>query len=99
MFLKRPKMILLDEATANLDSESEEKVQLAIKKLTSGRTAIIIAHRLSTVMNSDQIVFLENGRITGQGTHDELLMTHKIYEKFCKHQLISSANKITELHG
>ncbi|SET47945.1 ATP-binding cassette, subfamily B, AbcA/BmrA [Oceanobacillus limi] len=90
MFLKDPKIILLDEATANLDSQSEKEVHAAMQKITKNRTAIVIAHRLSTVMNSDHIIFMEDGKITGQGKHDELRETHELYRKFCKQQLESN---------
>ncbi|MNJ54213.1 Multidrug resistance ABC transporter ATP-binding/permease protein BmrA [compost metagenome] len=86
MFLKDPKIILLDEATSNLDSQSEEKVQSAMKKIIEGRTAIVIAHRLSTIMDSEYIIFVEDGKVTGQGTHYELQRTHKLYQQFCELQ-------------
>jgi len=87
MFFKNPKIILLDEATANLDSKSEQKVQLAMRNITKGRTAIVIAHRLSTIINAENIIFLENGRITGQGNHEELQKNHQLYHQFCELQL------------
>ncbi len=86
MFLKDPKIIILDEATANLDSHSEKVINEAMKEITKGRTAIVIAHRLSTIINADHIIFMENGRITGQGNHWELKRTHKLYKKFCEYQ-------------
>lgn len=87
LFLKNPNIILLDEATANLDSKSEEKVQAAMRNIIEGRTAIIIAHRLSTIINSENIIFIEKGRVTGQGKHDELKESHNLYNQFCKLQL------------
>lgn len=71
--LANPKIIILDEATASIDTETEVKIQNALKKLLKGRTAIIIAHRLSTIRDSDNIIVLEHGRILEQGDHDELM--------------------------
>lgn len=71
--LKDPRVLILDEATSSLDSESEKLVQDALEKLMKGRTSIVIAHRLSTVRNADQIVVIEQGRIAECGTHDELI--------------------------
>ncbi|AMX01103.1 ABC transporter ATP-binding protein [Rummeliibacillus stabekisii] len=87
MFLKDPKIILLDEATSSLDSQSEEKVKLAMRKISEGRTAISIAHRLSTIVDAENIIFLENGEITGIGKHVELQQTHRLYNQFCEQQL------------
>ena len=85
--LRNPKILLLDEATSNLDSESELLVQQAIKNLMAGRTTLIIAHRLSTVIEADQLLVVEEGRITGAGTHEELLTTHDLYRKLATQQL------------
>ncbi|MFD1529887.1 ABC transporter ATP-binding protein [Pseudonocardia aurantiaca] len=73
LLLARPRVVILDEATAHLDSESEAAVQAALAEALEGRTAIVIAHRLSTVRAADQIAVLEHGRIVERGTHDELL--------------------------
>ncbi|QSB48964.1 ABC transporter ATP-binding protein [Parageobacillus toebii] len=84
--IRNPKILLLDEATSNLDSSSEVLVQKALQRLMEGRTTLVIAHRLSTVVNADQIVVLENGTITGVGTHSELLQTHPLYRELAEQQ-------------
>ncbi len=73
LLLARPRVVILDEATAHLDSESEAAVQGALTEALSGRTAIVIAHRLSTIRSADAILVVEDGRVTERGTHDELL--------------------------
>ncbi|KYD27683.1 hypothetical protein B4110_0305 [Parageobacillus toebii] len=85
--IRNPKILLLDEATSNLDSSSEVLVQKALQRLMEGRTTLVIAHRLSTIINADQIVVLENGTITGVGTHSELLQTHPLYRELAEQQL------------
>ncbi len=79
--LRNPKILLLDEATSNLDNESEHAVQEALTRLMKDRTTILIAHRLSTIQHADQILVLENGRVTGMGTHEELMANHSYYQK------------------
>lgn len=86
-FLRDPRILMMDEATASLDSQSEIIVQKALAKLMKGRTTFVIAHRLSTIVDADQILFLENGSITGQGTHDELIHSHPLYHSFAQQQL------------
>lgn len=85
--LRDPQILMLDEATSSLDSQSEAVVQKALSNLMKGRTTIVIAHRLATVVNADQIVFMEKGRITGRGTHEELLREHELYREFAAQQL------------
>lgn len=85
--LRDPKILMLDEATSSLDSQSEAVVQKALGNLMQGRTTIVIAHRLATVVNADQIIFMEKGRITGKGTHEELLRDHALYREFAEQQL------------
>lgn len=85
-FIRDPKILLLDEATSSLDSESELLVQDALNKLMEDRTTIVIAHRLSTIKNANQIVFLDNGEVTGLGTHKELMQHHKKYALYVETQ-------------
>lgn len=80
--LRNPRILLLDEATSNLDNETEREVQLALQALTKNRMTIIIAHRLSTITSADQILVFEDGRLSGQGTHEELQKTHPYYQQF-----------------
>lgn len=77
--LKNPLVLLLDEATSALDSESEKLVQDALEKAMQGRTVILIAHRMSTIINADIIAVVENGQITETGTHRSLLDTNEFY--------------------
>ncbi|MGX7419999.1 ABC transporter ATP-binding protein [Carnobacterium gallinarum] len=86
-FLRDPKILMLDEATASLDSQSEGVVQQALSNLMEGRTTFIIAHRLSTIVHADKIIFIEHGEITGMGTHKELVANHELYRSFVEHQL------------
>lgn len=79
--LKDPRILILDEATSALDNESEKLVQDALERLMKGRTTLVIAHRLSTVINADKILVFESGRIVGEGTHDELLINCALYKK------------------
>lgn len=79
--VKDPSILILDEATSSLDSESERHIQAALDRFVTGRTAVVIAHRLSTVQRADRIVVLDNGRVAEQGTHAELLAQGGIYKK------------------
>jgi len=90
-FLRNPKILMLDEATASLDSESEMKVQEALSNLMKGRTTLVIVHRLSTIVDADSIYFVEKGKVTGSGKHDELVSKHKTYAKYVSEQF-----KVTE---
>lgn len=87
-FLRDPKILMLDEATASLDSESESKVQQALDKLMVNRTTLVIAHRLATIVNADQIYFIEHGQVTGHGTHHELMKTHPLYARYVNEQMV-----------
>jgi len=86
-FLRDPKILMMDEATASLDSQSEGIVQQALSRLMEGRTTLVIAHRLSTIVDADKIVFIEKGRVTGMGTHRELIGSHSLYREFAEQQL------------
>jgi len=85
--LRDPKILMLDEATSSLDSKSEAVVQQALNNLMRGRTTLVIAHRLSTVVDADQIVFLDKGAVTGIGTHEQLTASHPMYREFAEQQL------------
>ena len=85
--LKKSKIILLDEATSSLDAETESKIQEAINLLTKDRTTLVIAHRLSTMMNSKTIYVVDNGEIVAEGNHQELLQKSEIYKNFYEKQL------------
>ncbi|MFA9559968.1 ABC transporter ATP-binding protein [Evansella sp. AB-rgal1] len=86
-FLRDPKILMMDEATASLDSQSEGIVQQALSRLMEGRTTFVIAHRLSTIVNADNIIFIEKGEVTGIGTHQELVKSHELYREFAEQQL------------
>ena len=84
--LKDSSILLLDEATSALDANSEQKVQEALKRLMQGRTTLIIAHRLATIMHADRILLIDNGRLVGEGTHQNLLSTSELYKRLCELQ-------------
>jgi subfamily B ATP-binding cassette protein MsbA len=86
-FLKKSKIILLDEATASLDSETEDKIQKALNELTQNKTTIVIAHRLSTILNSDNIYVVDNGKIIDSGNHENLLKNSSAYKNFYERQI------------
>jgi len=86
-FLKKSKIILLDEATASLDSETEDKIQKALNELTQNKTTIVIAHRLSTILNSDNIYVVDNGKIIDSGNHENLLKNSIAYKNFYERQI------------
>jgi ATP-binding cassette subfamily B protein/subfamily B ATP-binding cassette protein MsbA len=86
--LKNPPILILDEATASLDTESERVVQDALDRLMSTRTTIAIAHRLSTIKNADEIVVMQEGRIVERGTHEELILRDGYYKKLYNMQAL-----------
>jgi ATP-binding cassette subfamily B protein len=81
-------ILLLDESTSSLDGLNEQRMRDAIDAVATGRTLVVIAHRLSTVVDSDHIVVLDHGRVAGQGTHEELLDTTPLYRELARHQLL-----------
>jgi len=93
--IANPRVLILDEATSNLDAESEAAVQAALARLMKGRTTIIVAHRLSTVRDADRIVVIEDARIVEEGRHDELMARSGTYHRLVEHQLISSERTAT----
>ncbi|BDZ51622.1 hypothetical protein GCM10025867_38630 [Frondihabitans sucicola] len=86
--LAAPPILLLDESTSSLDGINEQRLREAIDAVAENRTLIVIAHRLSTVVDSDQIVVLEQGRVIGVGTHSELVVSTPLYKDLAKHQLL-----------
>jgi subfamily B ATP-binding cassette protein MsbA len=84
--LADPKILVLDEATSNLDTESESLIQASLKELMSGRTTFVIAHRLSTIRQADQILVIEQGRIAEQGKHEELIKKEGRYFQLYTYQ-------------
>ena len=91
VILKDPRILILDEATSNLDTESERLIQAALQPLFRGRTSVVIAHRLSTVLAADQILVLERGRLVEQGTHLELLSRGELYARLYRMQFEPAA--------
>ncbi len=89
--IANPRVLVLDEATSNLDAESEAAVQAALARLMKGRTTIIVAHRLSTVRDADRIVVLDGAHVVEQGKHEELMAKRGVYHRLVEHQLVADA--------
>lgn len=85
-FLRDPKILMLDEATASLDSESEAMVQKALTSLMKNRMTLVIAHRLSTIVDADRIYFIDHGTVSGSGTHEELVKSTPLYAEYVHNQ-------------
>ncbi|WP_237464848.1 hypothetical protein [Vibrio stylophorae] len=85
--MKNAPILLLDEATASVDGQAQYQIQQALSRLMQGRTVLMVAHRLATVQYADQIIVLENGRITGRGDHDSLLVEHSLYRALWQAQV------------
>jgi len=85
--LKKSSIILLDEATSSLDTETESKIQEALKILTKNKTTIVIAHRLSTILNSNNIYVIDEGKVIDSGHHKDLMNKSKLYKSFYEKQI------------
>ena len=96
LLLKAPDVVVLDEATAHLDSESEAAVQRALAVALKGRTSIVIAHRLSTIREADQILVIDNGKVVEAGTHEELLATGELYADLYRTQFATTVDDVLE---
>ena len=89
VFLKQPRIVILDEATAHLDNENEAAVQVALATVLQGRTSVVIAHRLSTIINAEQIAVIKEGKLIAIGNHNELLKTNEVYSDLYNQQFVS----------
>ena len=94
VFLKNPAILILDEATSALDNTTEILIQQALDELCKGRTTLVVAHRLSTIKNADEIVVISNGRIEEQGSHEQLMELNGVYSKLYNLQFRSSDQHI-----
>jgi ATP-binding cassette subfamily B protein len=92
--LASPQILILDEATSNLDTESEQLIQASMAELLAGRTTFIIAHRLSTIRRADVILLMEDGRIIERGTHESLMQAGGVYHDMVVRQMEASAGSL-----
>ena len=92
-YIKNPQILVLDEATSSIDTDSELLIQKAIEKITENRTSIIIAHRLSTIMKADNIIVMDSGKIVETGTHDDLLKNINGHYQKLYHAQLKKENK------
>jgi ATP-binding cassette, subfamily B, bacterial len=90
LLLKQPEIVILDEATAHLDSESEAAVQAALANALAGRTSLVIAHRLSTIINADKVIVVDDGVVVESGSHAELLAANGLYAELYRTQFSKS---------
>lgn len=86
--MKNPAILIFDEATSQVDADSEAKIHKAIEEIMHGRTSFVIAHRFSTIVAADVIVVMDNGQIVAQGHHEELIRTCPLYQSLCETQLV-----------
>ena len=84
--LSNPKIVILDEATSDVDSLTEKNIESSINELTKGKTSIIIAHRLSTIISANKIIVIDNGKVLEEGTHKELINKNGLYKKIYESQ-------------
>jgi len=92
--LAKPQILILDEATSNLDTESEQLIQASMATLLAGRTTFVIAHRLSTIRRADMILLMEDGRVIERGTHDDLMRAGGTYRRMVVRQMESAGEEV-----
>ena len=90
--LSNPKILILDEATAAMDTETERKIQMALTELVKGKTTIMIAHRLSTLRDADKLIVIEGGKVAERGTHEELMAAEGVYHRLYSLQIEALKN-------
>jgi ATP-binding cassette, subfamily B, multidrug efflux pump len=95
--LINPRILILDDSTSSVDLETEQQIQRALDLLMQGRTSFVIAQRISTVLNADQILVMDKGRIVARGTHEELMETSELYADIYSSQLVDDS--VAAAHG